>query len=131
MSWHDVWYDITDFFTTSYAEQQRNTYSNLVNKLQDGIRQINSQVETVQEELARIHRCYRNNGGINNGHFADEFNKKEQIHEQETTRLLQKLSNASNDLNGKLSLAKQKRDYWQTIVEKEDREKREYTPNRR
>lgn len=128
MSWNDVWYDITDFFTTSYAEQQRNKYSSLVSRLQDTIRKIQGQMETAQESLDRIHRCYRSHGGINYGDFASEFNKKEQNHEQETRRLLQKFSSASSDFNHRLRQAEQNRDYWQRIVEKEDREKREYRP---
>jgi len=126
MSWDSFCFDVTDFFTTSQAERNRNTYSNLVNKLEYNISEINDQLRTVQENLDQIHRCYRNNGGTNCGRFADEFNKKEQNHEQETRKLLQKLHDASGDLSRKRRQAEQNRDYWQEVVDREDRDKREY-----
>lgn len=126
--WNAFVYDLNDFFTESYAERQRNKYSNLVSQLDDSIEDIRSTLGSVRSEMSYAFEHFYNEGTNNRGYFADEFIRKAMHQQNEVNGLLGKMESSIAELNGKRRRAQSEYRYWCRICEREDREKREYRP---
>lgn len=119
-------YGVTDIFTTSYAEGERNKYRELVSFLDGKITNISTSIEYVNGEIAKIHetaQCEQDSafGTINLVFCSEEENWKVLAY-----WVMGKLQDALADIEDKRSEAQGKVDYWQREVELEDQRRKEY-----
>jgi hypothetical protein len=119
-------YGLTDFFTTSPAEAQRNKYRKLVNNLDRKIRSIESTLEYTDPDLRGKNSTMANNPDSAEGKISTTFEDRLLSHTNRSNELLTYYSNKLTELKGRRDSMAAKRDYYQAKCDEEDARRVEF-----
>ncbi len=122
----DIGYDIRDFFTTSYAESKVNMYQKLVKELPDNIADINEKLNRINIAISMMFEKLDSNKDSAQGEMFDVFEDKLIITEHNISEIIETMTTARDNLQGKLDTSKVKLKKWKQIAKDEDEKKEEY-----
>lgn len=109
----------------TYAEQQRDKFEKLVNKLSDKIGDLSDPIRGADGEIKKLYKSLISHPESASGKLMTEFNKKVDVWHTEANAIISTFRDAKGQLGDKLSEAQTKYEYWCEEVRKEEEARRQ------
>jgi len=121
----DLWFDISDVFTTSDVEAQRNAYKKAVAALDKAIPKLDESINQLIADIDSIKKTLGTSADSSSGGLVDLYKSKYSIVLNDLNSILSYYQGKKDEVVGKRSEAQVQLDIYEQLVEEENRRKQE------
>lgn len=123
--WNDLWFDISDVFTTSDVEAQRNAYKKAVKALNAAIPKLEESITQVNSDIDSIKKTLGTDADVSSGGLVDLYKDKYNIVINDFNSIITYYKEKKAEVVTKRDEAQVQLDIYEKLVEEENRRKRE------